>query len=77
MRLDKDDAAGLLTNEQLAAAMGPSCAEVKDLVAVRLDCVVLSWLSEQGPGYSMCLDEILRVANTKAFTKEPFSVGHH
>ena len=48
-----------LTDEQLAAAFRPKS---KELVAVRLDRDVLTWLKGYGSGYSTRINAILRAA---------------
>ena len=50
-----------LTEEQLASAFRPKS---KQLVAVRLDRDVLSWLKQYGSGYSTRINAILRAAMT-------------
>jgi uncharacterized protein (DUF4415 family) len=50
-----------LSEEQLASAFRPKS---KQLVAVRLDRDVLSWLKQYGSGYSTRINAILRAAMT-------------
>ena len=50
-----------LTDEQLASAFRPRS---KELVAVRLDRDVLTWLKRYGRGYSTRINAILRAAMT-------------
>ena len=50
-----------LTEAQLASAFRPKS---KQLVAVRLDRDVLSWLKQYGSGYSTRINAILRAAMT-------------
>ena len=50
-----------LTEEQLASAFRPKS---KQLVAVRLDRDVLTWLKGYGTGYSTRINAILRAAMT-------------
>jgi uncharacterized protein (DUF4415 family) len=51
----------LLSDEQLASAFRPKS---KQLVAVRLDRDVLTWLKQYGSGYSTRINAILRAAMT-------------
>jgi uncharacterized protein (DUF4415 family) len=50
-----------LSEEQLASAFRPKS---KQLIAVRLDRDVLSWLKQYGSGYSTRINAILRAAMT-------------
>jgi uncharacterized protein (DUF4415 family) len=55
-----------LTDEQLATAFQPN----RQLIAVRLDRDVLSWLRSFGPGYSTRINNILRVVMENAVSSE-------